>query len=106
MNIDITAYVEYVEDTDILCPNCNLEFKNKRALGSHVAFKRGKCTEVLSQCSNSELKNVAAIPSSQAEPIHSTDAPKEIPTMSVASISLAETPTSDSPSTSTTVDTS
>ena len=44
-------------------------------------------------------------PSSQAEPIHSSDAPKEIPTTSVESISLAETPTSDSPSTYTTVGT-
>ena len=38
------------------------------------------------------------------EPIYSTDAPKEIPTTSVASIFLAESPTSDSRSISTTVD--
>ena len=48
VNIDITAYVEFVEDTDIPCPNCNLKFKNKRALGSHIAFKRGKYAEVSS----------------------------------------------------------
>ena len=102
VNVDIPAYVE---DTGIPCPNCNLKFKSKRALGSHIAFKHGKYAEVSFQSSNSALKNVAAIPSSQAEPIHSTDAPKEILTTSVASISFAESSASDSTSTSATVDT-
>ena len=60
-------------------------------MGSHIAFKHGKYAEVFKffaqKFSSFPLK------------------PKEIPTTSVASISLAETPTSDSPSTSTTVDT-
>ena len=92
VNVDILAYVE---DTGIPCPNCSLKFKNKRVLGSHIAFKHRKYAEVSSQLS----------PQVKPKPIHSTDAPKEIQTTSVASISLAETPTSDSPSTSTTVDT-
>ena len=67
---------DYVEDTGIPCPNCKLKFKNKQALGSPIAFKH-------------ELN-------------HSTDAPDEIQPTSV--IPLPETTTSDSPSTSTTVD--
>ena len=70
-----------------------------------MAFKHGKYTKVSSQSSNSALKNVAASPSRYAEPIYSTDAPQEIPITPVASISLAETPMSYRPSTSTTVDT-
>ena len=33
---------DYVEETGIPCPDCKLKFKNKRALGSHTAFKHGK----------------------------------------------------------------
>ena len=102
VNADIPANVE---DNGIPYPNCNLKFKNKRALESHIAFKHGKYAQVSSQSSGFALKNVVAIPSSQAEPIHSTDAPKKIPIKPIGSISLAETPPSDSPSTSTTVDT-
>ena len=57
-----------------------------------MAFKHGKYAEVSSQSSNSAFKNVAAIPPGQTEPIHLPDAPKEIPTTSVAIISLPETP--------------
>ena len=73
-------------------------------MGSHVAFKHGKYAEVSSQSSSSAFKNVAATPLSQAELDHSTDAPDEIQPTSVVSIPLPEITTSDSPSTSATVD--
>ena len=95
---------DYVEDTGIPCPDCKLKFKNKRPLGSHIAFEHGKYAEVSSQSSSSAFKNVAATPLSQAELNHSTDAPDEIQPTSVVSIPLPETTTSDSPSTSATVD--
>ena len=81
----------YVEDTRIPCLKCNLKFKKKLALGSHIAFKHGKYAEVFKFFTQTF----------SSFPLKS----KEIPRTSVASISLAETPTSDSPSTSTTVDT-
>ena len=95
---------DYVEDTGIPCPDCKLKFKNKRALGSHIVFKHGKYADVSSQSSSSAFKNVATTPVSEAELHHSTDAPDEIQPTSVVSIPLPETTTSDSPSTSATVD--
>ena len=53
---------DYVEDTGIPWTDCKLKFKNKRALGSHIAFKYGKYAEVSSQSSSSAFKNVAATP--------------------------------------------
>ena len=95
---------DYVEDTGIPCPDYKLKFKNKRALGSHIAFKHGTYADVSSQSSSSAFKNVATTPLSQAELNHSTNAPNEIQPTSVVSIPLSETTTSDSASTSATVD--
>ena len=53
---------DYVEDTGIPCPDCKLKFKNKRVLGSHIAFKHEKYAEVSSQSSSSLSKTLQLLP--------------------------------------------